>query len=45
MDEPICVPAEEEHPMLLEATGVFNKHKEKEVIYSISRYLGDVALS
>ena len=31
MDEPICVPAEEEHPLLLETTCVFIEHKEKEV--------------
>ena len=31
MDEPICVPAEKEHPLLLEITCVFIEHKEKEV--------------
>ena len=31
MDEPICVLAEEEDPLLLEITCVFIEHKEKEV--------------
>ena len=44
MDEPICVPAGEEHPLLLETTGVFIEHKEKEVTPFLDN-LGDVALS
>ena len=31
MDEPICVPAEKEDPLLLETTCVFIERKEKEV--------------
>ena len=31
MDEPICVPAKEEHPLPLETTCVFIEHKGEEV--------------
>ena len=31
MDEPICVPAEKEDPLLLETTCVFIECKEKEI--------------
>ena len=39
MDEPICVPAEKEHPLLSETTCDFVERKETEV-----GYLGDAAL-